>query len=207
VGGSVVSMAAFVLFALPFTWVAWRQPAWALPHRIQDRPAPVQRDVARGFGQWGLNNVVMSVVVVGSWPLIQQSGVHLGPWPAWWVVLAQLVFFVFLDDFLYYWMHRAMHQGWLYQHIHRVHHHIVTPCAATGHYMHPVEFVLTGSLMWVGPPARRRPHRLALCLGGDSAVGGRRGPQRLPPPMEPHALTAGLRWGDPSRLPPQTIPG
>jgi 4-alpha-methyl-delta7-sterol-4alpha-methyl oxidase len=32
-----------------------------------------------------------------------------------------------------------------------VHHRIYTPWAITGHYMHPAEFVLTGSLMILGP--------------------------------------------------------
>ena len=151
VGASLVSMGAFLLFALPMTWVAWKQPAWALPYRIQDRPAPVSRDVGRGLRQWLLNNVVLSVLVLAGWPLIALSGVHTGPLPPLWVGVAQLVFFVVFDDFLFYWMHRTLHQGWLYKHIHSLHHRVVTPCAATGHYMHPVEYVLTASLMLVGP--------------------------------------------------------
>ncbi len=151
VGASLVSMVAFLLFALPLTWVAWKQPAWAEPHRIQSRRAPVVKDTRRGLAQWLLNNAVLSVLVLASWPLIALTSVHLGPAPPLWVVLAQLVFFVFLDDFLFYWMHRTLHHPRLYKRIHAVHHRVVTPCAATGHYMHPVEYVLTASLMLLGP--------------------------------------------------------
>lgn len=151
VGASLVSMGAFLLFALPLTWVAWRQPAWAVPYRIQERPAPVARDAPRGLRQWALNNVVLTVLVLAGWPLLGLTGVHRGPPPPLWVALAQLLFFVLLDDFLFYWMHRALHWGPLYRRIHSVHHRVVTPCAATGHYMHPVEYVLTGGLMLLGP--------------------------------------------------------
>jgi 4-alpha-methyl-delta7-sterol-4alpha-methyl oxidase len=77
--------------------------------------------------------------------------VHAGPVPAWWVVAGQVVFFVYLDDFLYYWFHRTMHGRWLYKHVHGWHHRIVTPWAVTGHYMHPVEYVVTGTIALLGP--------------------------------------------------------
>jgi sterol desaturase/sphingolipid hydroxylase (fatty acid hydroxylase superfamily) len=64
---------------------------------------------------------------------------------------AQVVFFVYLDDFLYYWFHRGMHGRWLYKHVHGWHHRIVTPWAITGHYMHPVEYSLTGTVALIGP--------------------------------------------------------
>jgi plant 4alpha-monomethylsterol monooxygenase len=35
--------------------------------------------------------------------------------------------------------------------VHGWHHRIVTPWAVTGHYMHPVEYVLTGTIALVGP--------------------------------------------------------
>lgn len=45
------------------------------------------------------------------------------------VILAQLVFFVLLDDFLYYWMHRYMHENkWLLRNVHSVHHRIRNTC-------------------------------------------------------------------------------
>ena len=55
------------------------------------------------------------------------------------------------QDFLYYWFHRAMHGRWLYKRIHGWHHRIVTPWAITGHYMHPLEYNLTGAVALIGP--------------------------------------------------------
>jgi 4-alpha-methyl-delta7-sterol-4alpha-methyl oxidase len=75
----------------------------------------------------------------------------MAPLPPWWVIAGQVVFFVYLDDFLYYWFHRTMHGRWLYKHVHGWHHRIVTPWAITGHYMHPLEYVLTGTVALIGP--------------------------------------------------------
>ena len=95
----------------------------------------------------------MLAVTVAAWPLMSLSAVHLGPLPTgcWWLFPLQLLFCIYLDDFLYYWMHRAMHTRWLLRHVHGRHHRVLAPWAVTGHYMHPLEYVLTGSLAFLGP--------------------------------------------------------
>jgi len=151
VGSIVSSVVSFVAFATPLTWIAWREPDWARPHRLQSRAPREQQLVVASIGSWVVNNACLALVTFASWPLLRLTGVHDGPPPAWWVVAGQVVFFVYLDDFLYYWFHRGMHARWLYKRVHGWHHRIVTPWAITGHYMHPVEYVLTGSVALLGP--------------------------------------------------------
>lgn len=152
VGGTAVSMGAFLLFALPLTWVAWADPAWARRWRIGSKPPDVARWFRPGLTRWLVNNAILFALILLVWPLLRPlSGVHAGPLPAWWVVVGQVLLFVYVDDLLYYGMHRAMHHGWAWERIHRLHHRVVRPCAITGHYMHPVEFVLTGILMLACP--------------------------------------------------------
>ena len=151
VGSLVVSMAAFVLFAGPLTWIAWADPAWARPYRLQSRPPREQQLVAASVRTWLVNNACLAGATIASWPLLRLTGVHAGPLPPLWVIGAQLLFFVYLDDFLYYWFHRTMHGRWLYPHVHGWHHRIVTPWAITGHYMHPLEYTLTGTVALIGP--------------------------------------------------------
>ena len=94
----------------------------------------------------------MAVATLAAWPLLRLSNVHAGPLPAWWVIVLQLAFFVVLDDFLFYWMHRGLHESrWLFKKVHSTHHRIMTPWAITGNYMHPLEYVLTGTVMLIGP--------------------------------------------------------
>ncbi len=151
VAAQLVSVVAFATFAAPLTWIAWRDSEGMRKYRIQHRKPRAQDLVLPSIKLWIVNNLVMFVVVTASWPLLRASRVHAGAWPIWYEVLWQLLFFIYLDDFLYYWMHRAMHGGWLYRKIHSVHHRIHTPWAVTGHYMHPVEYVATGSVALIGP--------------------------------------------------------
>jgi 4-alpha-methyl-delta7-sterol-4alpha-methyl oxidase len=151
VGSLVVSVVAFVVYAAPLTWLACADPAWARPYRLQHRPPREQQLVGASIGWWVVNNLCLAVVTVAAWPLLRHSGVHTGTLPSWWVVAGQVLGFVYLDDFLYYWFHRSMHGRWLYKRVHGWHHRIVTPWAVTGHYMHPVEYVLTGTIALLGP--------------------------------------------------------
>lgn len=162
----LLSMAAFLAFAGPLTWLAARDPAWARRWRIQNtrgarlgaadaqtRGILVQGPhmVRASLSQWLVNNVWMLAAAVAAWPLMRLAGIHAGPLPPLWLLVLQLLFCIYLDDFLYYWMHRAMHTRWLLRHVHGRHHRVLAPWAITGHYMHPIEYVLTGSLAFLGP--------------------------------------------------------
>jgi 4-alpha-methyl-delta7-sterol-4alpha-methyl oxidase len=151
VASAAISMVAFMAFAGPLTLVAARAPAWADRFRMQSRPPRAQQLVGASCATWLWNNAILFVAVLMAWPLLRLSAVHAGVLPPWYVVVAQLGFFIYLDDFLYYWFHRTMHTRWLYKHVHAWHHRIVTPWAITGHYMHPVEYVVTATIALAGP--------------------------------------------------------
>lgn len=167
VASVLVSMAAFISFAAALTWIAAKDPAWARRWRIQnprgsgrlsDEEATERGILVQGrhmiqqsIHVWLKNNLWMLAAATASWPLLSLSGMHAGALPALWVIVAQLLFFIYLDDFLYYWMHRAMHTRWLLKHVHGIHHRVLAPWAITGNYMHPLEYVLTGTLMLLGP--------------------------------------------------------
>lgn len=146
-----VSTVAFIVFAAPLTWIAARAPASLERYRIQNRRVRAQEIVGPSVRSWLLNNGAMLAGVVLAWPLLRRTGVHAGRLPSWWIVGAELLFFVYLDDFLYYWFHRGMHAPWLFKRIHGWHHRIITPWAITGHYMHPLEYSLTAAVALIGP--------------------------------------------------------
>jgi plant 4alpha-monomethylsterol monooxygenase len=148
---TLLSIVSFLAFALPWTWVAYKNPESLKKYRIQGRDFPVKRWLVPSLQRFALNNLVSFLGVVLSWPLVRHSGIHTGPLPAWYVIVAQIACFIVLDDFLYYWMHRTLHTPWLYKHVHSVHHRITTPFALTGNYMHVIEFMLTSTLVMTGP--------------------------------------------------------
>lgn len=152
VGSFCVSMLAFAVFATPLTLLAALDPVRFRPYRIQNRRPRAQALLWPSIRSWLVNNAVMIAIVVVAWPLgLRHATVRDGAWPPWWEVAWQVVFFVYLDDLLYYGFHRAMHGRWLFKHVHGWHHRILTPWAVTGHYMHPFEYVMTGSIALVGP--------------------------------------------------------
>ncbi|MDV2860163.1 sterol desaturase family protein [Psychrobacter sp. CAM01] len=147
-----ISMAAFLVVAVPWTIVAWIDPVSLRKYKIQQKPFEMQRFLWPSVGRIVINNIILAALLIVSWPLLKQTGVHNGALPAWYIIIAQLVFFVLLDDFLYYWMHRYMHQNkWLLRNIHSVHHRIHNTCSINGNYMHWAEYALTAALTLVGP--------------------------------------------------------
>lgn len=148
---ALLSIVAFLVFALPWTWLAHKNPESLRKYRVQGKDFPVGRWLMPSLGRFTFNNLVSFLGVLLAWPVMRLSGMHMGELPPWYVMVGQIVFFIVLDDFLYYWMHRTLHTPWLYKHVHSVHHRITTPFALTGNYMHVVEFMLTSTLVMLGP--------------------------------------------------------
>jgi 4-alpha-methyl-delta7-sterol-4alpha-methyl oxidase len=127
-------------------------PRWLEPYRIQPR-RPDFRQLIRASA-WHLvrNFAIAFVASCAAWPLLRASAIHAGPVAPGWLVALEVGTFVFLDDFLFYWAHRWLHESrWLYRKVHRVHHLATTPIALAGNFMHPVEFLIISTLVFVGP--------------------------------------------------------
>lgn len=147
-----ISMAAFLLVAIPLTIIAWQDPVALRKYKIQSKPFEMKKFLLPSISRIIINNIILASLLVLVWPLLKLTGVHNGALPVWYIIIAQLVFFVLLDDFLYYWMHRYMHENkWLLKQIHSVHHRIHNTCGINGNYMHWVEYSLTATLTLVGP--------------------------------------------------------
>lgn len=147
-----ISMVAFLTVALPWTIVAWIDPVSLRKYKIQQKPFEVKKYFLPSIGRILINNLIVAAFLVLTWPLLKLAGVHNNDLPAWYIIVAQLVFFVLLDDFLYYWMHRYMHENkWLLRHVHSVHHRVRNTCGINGNYMHWLEFSLTAMVTLIGP--------------------------------------------------------
>ena len=173
-----MSIVAFILFAARSRG-SRRDPAWARPHRLQSRAPREQQLVGPSIGWWIVNNLSSASPRSPrgrscSAPVCTPARSRPGG-----SIAGELVFFVYLDDLLYYWFHRTMHGRWLYKHVHGWHHRIVTPWAITGHYMHPVEYVLTGTIALHRAAPRGSARRRAVDLVRVPAMGGGRGSLRL----------------------------
>jgi 4-alpha-methyl-delta7-sterol-4alpha-methyl oxidase len=150
--GTAISMGSFLAFALPMTLVAALGPAWAEPWRVQAKRADVRRWFWPSIGRWLSNSAALLALLTVLWPVVRLGlRIRLDAPPGMAEVLVSLIAFSYADDLAFYFLHRALHQGWLYRQIHSVHHRILTPMAISGHYMHPLDFIATGLLMLVWP--------------------------------------------------------
>ena len=60
----LLSALVFMVFALPLTVLAARDPEWARPYRIQSRPPRAQQLVWPSIKSWAVNNAWMMVGTV-----------------------------------------------------------------------------------------------------------------------------------------------
>lgn len=153
VGILVVALGSFAIFAGLLTFWAWRDPPALRVYRIQRmRPAEGSAMVGRAARMWILNHLLLFGALAAAWPVLRHTGVHAGALPAWWVVLGQVVAFVYLDDLIQYFWNRALHRapGFLGR-MHRWHHRNATPWAICAHDLHPLDFLITTLLALMVP--------------------------------------------------------
>ncbi|MGC5327438.1 sterol desaturase family protein [Brevibacillus sp. SYSU BS000544] len=148
---ALISMIAFSLVSIPLTWIAYKQPRWAEKYRIQEKVGQSARIIMPSIRYYTVNGLIFFTLLVLSWPLLRMTSVHMGPIPPWYVILLQVLFFIYFEDFLFYLLHRALHTRFLFKHVHSVHHRVTVPWAITGNYMHPVEFILIATCVLAGP--------------------------------------------------------
>ena len=81
-------------------------------------------------------------------------------------ILVQIIFFMFAEDFTFYFSHRMFHNPIIYNKIHKIHHEYKQPISITLIYAHPFEFFF-GNLMPVimGPLIlMKKVHVMTLIL-------------------------------------------
>jgi len=67
-------------------------------------------------------------------------------------VLVELVVFILIEEFGFYYSHRLFHHRRLYKYIHKKHHEWIAPIAIIAIYCHPLEHVFSNLLpLAVGP--------------------------------------------------------
>ena len=147
-----IGIGVFVLLAAPWTVLAWLDPEWAKPYRVQNKDFEVSTFLGKNITLIVFNSLLVFTLLVLAWPLARLTGIHAGEVPHWTTFVWQIAFFIVLDDFLYYWMHRTMHENkWLLKNVHSVHHQVRTPYALAGNYFHWVELALTAGIALIGP--------------------------------------------------------
>eukprot|EP00041_Stephanoeca_diplocostata_P002666 m.28962 g.28962 ORF g.28962 m.28962 type:complete len:302 (-) comp13662_c0_seq6:3371-4276(-) len=97
--------------------------------------------------------VLSPIVLISGWPMYAKLGLDItGPVPTPDEVLCNILVFIFIEDTLFYWVHRALHSKRFYQPIHKLHHQYRIPNGWATAFAHPVEYLVANiSPNYAGP--------------------------------------------------------
>lgn len=163
-----LSIASFMFFAIPLTALAYFSPAFMESWWVEKDPKrrPTKSSIIKqsilGIGFSVFNHCALVALFVTAYSTIKPILLTCVEWDdsvgflntpqSALLSLAQLIGCAYLEDFLYYHMHKFFHTNkFLYNNVHALHHTIRQPIAITGHYMSPLEFLSIGSTVLVTP--------------------------------------------------------
>lgn len=122
-------------------------------YKLQERPHPPPRLLIRASFDMIISfaTVVLPMLLLGG-HVIEHIGITRDTkLPSWHVIALQIAYFFLIEDYLNYWLHRLLHQPFLYRHIHSVHHTYDAPFAIVAAYAHPAEVVILAIPTFAGP--------------------------------------------------------
>ncbi|KAL7753217.1 C-4 sterol methyl oxidase [Sorochytrium milnesiophthora] len=100
--------------------------------------------------------VVELPVMLGFHPIAEFFGMRVteGQLPSWTAIALQVFLFMVVEDFIFYWTHRILHEvPSLYRRFHKMHHEFAAPFGLAAEYAHPLETVVQSAGTIVGPLA------------------------------------------------------
>jgi len=119
-------------------------------YRVHDTPWPWEEDYAK----WKVTLkksvctvfltqvLVLPILVYLDWLSGTKFRFDLESFPTIGELIPQMIFFLFVEDTMYYWMHRLLHWGKMYRFVHKIHHEYHITVSIAGAYVHPMEYLL-----------------------------------------------------------------
>ena len=162
-GTVLVSTLSFWLFSLFFLVIDLLKPKWALERKIQQKVVTIN-DYWKCLKQVSFNQFIVT-------PIFVYVGASRFGWgdtspdiPNTSTILAHLFVFAVVEEILFYYFHRLLHDPSIYKYIHKKHHQFVAPIGLASTYCHPVEHLIS-NLIPVGlGPFLLKSHALTIWI-------------------------------------------
>ncbi|KAL0482506.1 methylsterol monooxygenase [Acrasis kona] len=155
----ILSTISFLVQAVPLTLLVYVNPTWLHNKYIKGRPCDeeIEKQLLWGIYYSLRNHMFLFASIALAFPLLENYLCYVIIWDndAPWVTVSSMLQFVavvYLEDYLYYKIHRAFHvYKNLFNFVHALHHSIKRPVALCGHYMTASEFFLIGGTVVLTP--------------------------------------------------------
>jgi len=147
---------------LPFL-IASRIPSFR-KWKVQEEKPEKRSDLVHCAWKVGVNHLCLVLpLIIVTHPIYAFLGTdhRLESLPSLSVIALQLSFYLIVEDFVFYFIHRFLHTPWLYKNIHIVHHQHSAPFGIAAEYAHPIEVVFLGFATFAGP-FLAPPHLITL---------------------------------------------
>lgn len=163
VGCFLSQVLGYFIGALPYSMLDVLKPANTAKRKVQFGKYPSKPEMTRITLLLILNfvGVILPMLLIGGAALPKFGISRDGPIPSTLVMFVHLLFFLVVEDYLNYWLHRLLHTPWLYKHVHSVHHEHTAPFALIAAYAHPAETLILAIPTFAGP-ALIAPHLLTV---------------------------------------------
>jgi methylsterol monooxygenase len=146
-----------VYFGRSLPWIIIDAIPYFNKYKIQKEKRPTFKE------QWDCAMLVLlghcTVELPQIWlfhPIATYFGMDYGvPFPSMTKMAVQIIIFFIIEDAWHYCFHRALHYGFLYKSIHKLHHTYSAPFGLTAEYASPIEVMLLGfgvvgtPILWV----------------------------------------------------------
>jgi sterol desaturase/sphingolipid hydroxylase (fatty acid hydroxylase superfamily) len=126
------------------------KPSFLLKYKIQDNSNsyPVtRRQLIRVIRQVIINQIFVGIpfCLIGHYSL-RWRGYEWGKLPTFQWVLLELSICILIEELVFYYSHRLLHNPRIYKYIHKKHHEWTAPIAITAIYCHPIEHIFSNLL-------------------------------------------------------------
>lgn len=129
---------------------------WGYGTKVQPGKAPSQELISKTMRETLLNHFLvhpLTLILVARTSLKYKFGVLSGPLPGLLEVVVSVASFFFVNDTLFYWIHRAFHSKLLYRRFHKQHHEYHTPIGISSEYAGLLEATVANLMPIVAGPA------------------------------------------------------
>lgn len=152
IGCVLVPLTAYWTIGLLFLYVdATGKPQWMLRYKVQDPNPnyPIEKSrLIEVMKQVVFNQAALQIPVSLLYVYLRESRGYddIRDLPSLPRFVLEAIVFIVAEEFLFYYLHRVLHNPWIYKYIHKKHHTWQTPFGLTAVYCHPLEHFLCNML-------------------------------------------------------------